>query len=57
MWCYADLTDVGVTGLTGRFKTARSDLERCLELNPSFGDAKLNLEQVKKDLDKQDCHS
>lgn len=29
---------------------AESDLKRCLELNPSFVDAKLNLDQVRKDL-------
>ena len=29
---------------------AKSDLEKCLELNPSFSDAEINLEQVKADL-------
>lgn len=31
---------------------AKSDLERCVELDPSFTDAKINLEQVKVDLQK-----
>lgn len=33
---------------------AKCDLERCLELNPSFTDAKLNLDQVRKDLQRTD---
>ena len=31
---------------------AEYDLEKCLELDPSFTDARSNLEQVKKDLQK-----
>lgn len=40
--------------LVGRFKMARKDLEKCLELNPLFTDAKLNLDQVMKDLQQID---
>ncbi len=50
------LNDCVFCVLTGRFKMAKSDLERCLELNPTFGDAKLNLDQVNKHLKKpEDC--
>ncbi len=37
----------------GRFKMAEIDLERCLELDSSFQDARINLEQVKKELQKE----
>ena len=33
---------------------ARSDLEKCLELNPKFEDAQLNLDQVYKDIQRTD---
>ena len=37
---------------TARFKVAEEDLKKCLELDPSFKDAQLNLEQVKKELER-----
>ena len=36
---------------TGRYKLAERDLMRALELNPNFTDARLNLDQVKSDMD------
>lgn len=37
---------------TGRYKLAERDLTRALELNPNFADAKLNLDQVKADMER-----
>ena len=37
---------------TGRYKLAQRDLTRALELNPNFTDARLNLEQVKSDMNR-----
>ena len=34
----------------GRFKLAEEDLQQALELKPDFGDALLNLNQVRHDL-------